>query len=410
VKLLMVFHAPPCPPDLGPARRHYHELDQFLSRGHSVSVLSYGTAADEARFTECFGRRVAGARFVRLHRWPAEKACRRVWHLACGRSDLARLRTAAMQRALDETVAADHYDVAWFSTTMLGALRLPQHLPLVGDTHNVEFDNLRRAFEQTPPGLLREYFRIQSALTRREETAYARKFDIVCATSERDRAILRAAAPGVRIELAPNGVDLDAHPPRSGAGTRGTLVFTGLMSYYPNAHGVRWFVDEILPRIRKEVPSARVLIVGAQPPKDIAGMHPGVVATGYVPDVRPYLTRAQAFIVPLKIGGGTRVKALQAMAMGVPVVSTSLGIEGLGIRDREHALVADDADAFARAAVTLLQTPAVGWRLAQRAAAHVRQFDRTRIGEELERVAASAVEAAQTPVTVPDWPYVAHQA
>lgn len=406
----MVMHAPPCPPDLGPARRHFHELEQFLSRGHTVTVLSYGTADNEARFAECFGRRVARARFVPLHRSPVEKTCRRLWHLACGRSDLARLGTSAMQRALDEIVAADDFDVAWFSTTMLGAMRLPQHIPLVGDTHNVEFDNLRRAFEQAPPGPLREYFRIQTARTRREETAYARKFDVVCTTSGRDRAVLQAAAPGVRVEVVPNGVDLEAHQPRSGAGAHGTLVFTGLMNYYPNAHGMRWFVDEILPRVHADVPWARVLIVGAHPPPDITCVRPGVSVTGYVPDVRPYIASAQAFVVPLKIGGGTRVKVLQAMAMGVPVVSTSVGVEGLGIRGCEHALVADDAEGFARAVVRLLESPAVGWRLARRAADHVRHFDWTRIGERLEHVAFSAIEAARAEAGVPDWPYVAHQA
>jgi glycosyltransferase involved in cell wall biosynthesis len=237
MNILMVFHAPPYPPDLGPSRRHYHELTALLERGHRVSVLSYGDEVDERQFRDRFGEQCAHVRFVPLHPSAIGKALTRCWCMARARSDFARFNTRRFQRALDAMIASADYDLISFSTTMLGSLRLPAGIPLVGDTHNVEFDNLRRAFRETRHPILREYFRVQAALTRREEVAFARRFDLVCATSERDRDVLLAAVPEARVEVIPNGIDLEAHRRRHVVRERGTILFTGLMSYYPNAHG-----------------------------------------------------------------------------------------------------------------------------------------------------------------------------
>ena len=397
LNILMVFHAPPFPPDLGPSRRHYHELVELLERGHRVSVLSYGSGDDERRFRARFGARCASVRFVPLHASPLSKAVSRCWNLARLQSDFGRLRTRRLQRALDAMVAADRFDVISFSTTMLGGLRLPAGIPLLGDTHNIEFDTLRRAFEQTPRGLLREYFRIQAALTRREETAFARRFDVVCVTSQRDRRQLGAAVPEAQIEVVPNGVDLTEHR-RDPSAVRepGCILFTGLMSYYPNVHGVRFFVEEILPRVAARVPRARLLVVGADPPPGLRALaSERVVLTGFVPDVRPYLERAEVFVVPLRIGGGTRVKALQAMAMDVPIVSTTLGCEGLDLESGRHALMADDAESFAAAVVRLLESPALGTALARQAAEHVLRFEWSRVGDRLDQAFSRAARASR---------------
>ncbi len=378
----MVFHAPPYPPDLGPSRRHYHEIVELLARGHRVSVLSYGTEEDRARFLAHFAGRCDAVHFVPLHRSAVTKTLHRCWHLASARSDFARLRTRRMQAALDALAAPGAFDVISFSTTMLGSLRLPRGVRLIGDTHNIEFDNLRRAFEQTSSPWLRQYFRIQSALTKREELAYTRRFDTVCVTSERDRRVLQAAVPAARIAVVPNGVDLEVHQRRGGTRESGTILFTGLMSYYPNAHGVLWFIKEIFPLVLQQVPHARLLVVGADPPPSVrrlAGEH--VTVTGYVDDVRPFLARAEAYVVPLRIGGGTRVKALQAMAMGIPIVSTPLGCEGLEVRHADQALLADTPAEFAAAVGRVLQDPALRDHLATCAADHVRGYEWSRVGE-----------------------------
>lgn len=387
----MVFHAPPYPPDLGPSRRHYHELTELLDRGHRISVLSYGSEDDRRRFAAHFGRRCVRFRFVPLHHSSTSKIARRLWNLVAGRSDLARLLTRGLQQALDEIVASERYDVISFSTTMLGGLKLPEGVPLVGDTHNVEFDNLRRAFEQTRPGPLREYFRLQAALTRHEESTYSRRFDVVCVTSERDRRVLATAVPDARIEVVPNGVDLEAHRPDGGPREAETLVFTGLMSYYPNWHGIRGFINDVFPRVREQVPGARLIVVGADPPPALRRIAGGPIElTGYVPDVRPYLRRATAYVVPLHIGGGTRVKVLQAMAMGLPIVSTPLGCEGLDVQHGRHVLIADCPSAFTAATVRTLRDAALRRALAANGCKHVQRFAWTRVGDRLEKVLTAA--------------------
>jgi glycosyltransferase involved in cell wall biosynthesis len=142
------------------------------------------------------------------------------------------------------------------------------------------------------------------------------------------------------------------------------------------------------------VPHARLLVVGADPPLSLRqAASERVVVTGYVPDVRPYLQRAAVYVVPLRIGGGTRVKALQAMAMQLPIVSTALGCEGLDLQPGRHALIADDAAAFADAVVRVLEDAALGAALAQEAAVHVRRFDWSRVGDRLEQVFIAAVRA-----------------
>jgi glycosyltransferase involved in cell wall biosynthesis len=408
MNILMVFHAPPFPPDLGPSRRHFHELSELLDRGHRVSVLSYGCDEDRRRFIGHFGSRCLRVRFVPLHVSRADKLARRAWAFARGRSDLARLLTRRLQRALDEMVAADQFDVVSFSTTMLGGLRLPTGVPMVGDTHNIEFDNLRRAFDETRGRALRAYFRLQAALTRREETRYTRRFHIVCTTSARDRRVLQAAVPGARIEVVPNGVALDAFTPEPRDPEPGTLLFTGLMSYYPNAHGIRRFLDEVFPRIERHVPAARALVVGAEPPPALARMAgPRVEITGYVPDVRPYLRRAQVYVVPLHIGGGTRVKVLQAMAAAVPVVSTTLGCEGLDVEDGRHVLLADDAETFAEAVVRLLGDARLREALARRAREHVRRYDWGAVGDLLNDVFSAAARMRTADAARPAFSYAA---
>jgi glycosyltransferase involved in cell wall biosynthesis len=396
MNILMVFHAPPYPPDLGPSRRHYHELTALLERGHRVSVLSYGDEVDERQFRDRFGEQCAHVRFVPLHPSAIGKALTRCWCMARARSDFARFNTRRFQRALDAMIASADYDLISFSTTMLGSLRLPAGIPLVGDTHNVEFDNLRRAFRETRHPILREYFRVQAALTRREEVAFARRFDLVCATSERDRDVLLAAVPEARVEVIPNGIDLEAHRRRHVVRERGTILFTGLMSYYPNAHGIRRFLLEVFPRIVARMPHARVLVVGADPPAALRRLAGGpVTITGYVPDVRPFFERAGVYVIPLRIGGGTRVKALQAMAMGVPIVSTPLGCEGLNVADEKEVLFADAPAEFADAVVRVLQQDDVRDGLVQRAAERVREYEWSRVGDRLNDVfTAAAVRPA----------------
>jgi glycosyltransferase involved in cell wall biosynthesis len=170
------------------------------------------------------------------------------------------------------------------------------------------------------------------------------------------------------------------------------MLFTGLMSYYPNQHGVLRFVECVLPRIVARVPHARLQIVGANPPASVRALtSPHVEVTGRVADVRPYYARAEAVVVPLWIGGGTRVKALEAMAMGVPIVSTPLGCEGLEVRDGRSVMIGDSDDALADRAVAVLTQPALRSALVAEAFPVAEEYDWRRVGLALEAVFRRAV-------------------
>jgi sugar transferase (PEP-CTERM/EpsH1 system associated) len=185
-----------------------------------------------------------------------------------------------------------------------------------------------------------------------------RTFDGIVSVSELERAWVLARVPDALVELIPNGVDTEHFrpqaPPDPAAPPR--IVFTGAMHYPPNVDAALWFTEQIWPRLRRLVPDLCFDIVGRNPdPKVVAlGRTPGVVVTGEVADVRPYIARARGVVVPLRAGGGTRLKILEAMAMARPVVSTALGAEGLTIAPGENILIADDADGFAAHVLALL--------------------------------------------------------
>jgi glycosyltransferase involved in cell wall biosynthesis len=173
------------------------------------------------------------------------------------------------------------------------------------------------------------------------------------------------------------------------------MVFTGSMDWLPNEDGIRWFVDEVLPLVRAEEPGATLTVVGRYPPaaiRELAARDPGVRVTGTVPDVRPYVERAALFVVPLRIGGGTRLKIFEAMAMERPVVSTTIGAEGLPVTNGQDIVLADSASDFAAAVVRLLRNPAERQAVGQRAAAKVRaEHAWDRVADRFMELAAAAV-------------------
>jgi glycosyltransferase involved in cell wall biosynthesis len=183
---------------------------------------------------------------------------------------------------------------------------------------------------------------------------------LTIAVSEDDRLRLESIAPGIRATSIPTGVDTKYFAPTPNRERPGRLVFSGSMDWHPNEDAVLYFADAILPRIRAEVPDAALTVVGRNPTARLREVaeRAGIHVTGTVDDVRPSIDEAAVYVVPLRAGGGTRLKIFEALAMAKPVVSTTVGAEGLALESGRHFVAADDPETFAGAVVSLLRDPA----------------------------------------------------
>jgi glycosyltransferase involved in cell wall biosynthesis len=388
----MILHAPPCAPALGPARRHLHLFEE-ISRRHAVSIITLGSAADRQQFEREHAGRYERAVFVSKRPRLVEMLVG-FWYLVTLRCVFRRLYLRPLQRAIDRAIARGRFDAVYCSTLLLGYYRVPPGIRVVGDAHNVEYEVLARAAAIARNPLQKTYFHLQARVTRRDEEQLARQFSEVWATSARDAERFALARGDRRVAVVPNGVrcqtasdsfrafqtmtDTERRPP--------VLLFVGLMSYLPNGDAVNYFLDRVFPLITARLPGVRLLVVGAAPPRRIkARGAEQVTIVGRVPSVEPYFRQASAFVVPLRCGGGTRVKVLEAMLHGVPVVSTTLGCEGLAVRDGESVLLADTPETFAASVVRVCSDAALARRLAAAGADLVHaEYDWRRIGESVD--------------------------
>jgi glycosyltransferase involved in cell wall biosynthesis len=243
---------------------------------------------------------------------------------------------------------------------------------LIYHAHNVESQVYRRCLALERRSLKsRLVGELDLRKMERFERHRMRRFAGITATSAGDARTLQRWAPAATVYLIPNGTDCSRFVPPESDPEPGAIVFMGTLSYAPNRDAVVYFAERIFPRIKRAVPWATWYVVGRESDDVRRALsrapQSGIVVTGYVDDVRPYLARAEVVAVPLRAGGGTRLKILEAMAMARPVVSTSLGAEGLDLMADRHLSVADTPDGFADAVIRLLRDPAEGRRLGREA-------------------------------------------
>jgi glycosyltransferase involved in cell wall biosynthesis len=240
--------------------------------------------------------------------------------------------------------------------------------------HNVEAVIWERHAANAPTFLRRRYFRLQAQRMSAYERKVCNSVKSIVAVSESDAQKMRDLYGVTRVGAVPTGVDLEFFTPQGPADSTSDLVFVGSMDWMPNADGILWFVNQVLPLIRKRLPQSTIAVVGRQPGREVANLaqrDPLIRISGTVPDVRPFLWSAKAAIVPLRIGGGTRLKIYEAMAARVPVVSTTIGAEGLDISRGENIMIGDTPAQFADACLQLLTDESERRRLAAAAWEHV---------------------------------------
>lgn len=389
------------PVDKGGRIRTYNML-RALKRKHRITYLTLdngGAAQDAAARAAEYCHDL-----IRVPFTEAPRRSPRFWLELAGNLmsplpyAVAKYRSDAMRAEIERAVRERGVDLV-VCDFLFPSQNVPDGLPCrtVLFQHNVEAMIWKRHAQVREGRLSHGYFKAQWRRMARFERAECRRFDQVVAVSSDDAEVLEREYGLSGVADVPTGVDTDYFRP-SGAEAQEPfdLVFTGSMDWMPNEDGILWFVDEILPRIHRRRPEATLTVVGRNPPPRIAalaGRDARLRVTGTVPDVRPYLERASVFVVPLRVGGGTRLKVYEALAMERALVSTTIGAEGLPVTDGRHLLLADDPAAFADAVVGLLDDPARSRQLGADGAAFVREhFGWDRVADDF----AASVGAAET--------------
>jgi sugar transferase (PEP-CTERM/EpsH1 system associated) len=273
-------------------------------------------------------------------------------------------------------------------------------VPAVLFQHNVEAMIWKRHYEVQSNPLKRSYLFAQWLKMRAFERRMCRRFDAVVAVSSEDREQMKSEYGVASVFDVPTGVDTEFFRPRGGEQKLAhNLVFTGSMDWLPNEDAITYFTERIMPRVRKSIPDVTLTVVGRNPyPSllELSQRDPSVVVTGRVDDVRPYMERAAAYVVPLRIGGGTRLKIYEAMAMEQAIVSTTIGAEGLPVTDGKELLLADNEDSFADAVIRVLSEPRLASELGKGAAAKVREeFGWARVAQQFGKICEDALVRAR---------------
>lgn len=308
------------------------------------------------------------------HSVPARGTARFVWQAFANLSSslplsVSRYRSEGMRRQI-ETLQHSHKFDAIVCDFLFPAVNIPDLGPCVLFQHNVEAMIWKRHAETQSSTLTRAYFSGQYGRMLRFEREVCRTVKSIIAVSDVDAADMREKYGVSRIAAVPTGVDVDYFAPEGRPSPSTDLVFLGSMDWMPNIDGVQWFVNEILPLIRNKRPQCSLAIVGRTPDAAIQQLRQKdskIHVTGTVPDVRPYLWGSAVSIVPLRIGGGTRLKIYEAMAAKIPVVSTTVGAEGLDISKDENIRIADSPVEFADNCLALLDDENARRRVAEAA-------------------------------------------
>jgi sugar transferase (PEP-CTERM/EpsH1 system associated) len=415
MRLLFLTPQLPYPPHKGTAMRNCYLIVGLAAR-HEIDLLTFVESEDDLRRPT-----------------PLTTLCRRVDGVVVPKRGLARraadtflspwpdmglrLWSPAFAAQLDAWLSETHYDIVQVEGIELARYvvgRKSQYpIPntqFVFDDHNCEYLLQQRAFQtdlKIPkrwPGAA--YSFVQWRKLRAFEASICRAADRVVAVSDADAAALQRLTPGLDVTVVPNGIDAESYAPSpiplplstwGDAQARGqqegegySLVFTGTMDFRPNVDAALWFAREVLPLVRQQEPGARFVVVGQKPHRrlDVLRERDDVALTGAVDDTRPYIAGAAVYVVPLRMGGGTRFKILEAAAMGKAMVSTSLGCEGFPVKNGRELLTADSPREFADAVTALLRDSARRAELGINARALAKAYDWKNIIPKMEAVYA----------------------
>ncbi len=361
--ILLVSRCPPFPLHLGDRLILWHLARELAQRGYQLDLLALYDRADDPANVAAYR---AFFRHITLFPEPPRGSLGYLRRLLLPRT---RFATRAEQsfcpplwRAIADRLLSHEYDLAhcFGSFSVFEHHRLFAHLPNLITPYESTSLFLRSAAAQGQLGA-----RLRLPIARRFERFMFAPFDRTVVISEVDRAMLLELQPGLRVDVIPNGIELERFQPRANPREPHTLLFVGNFAYPPNQDAARLLLERILPRVRESLPEARLQLVGVNPPewlREMASAH--VEVTGAVPDVAPYLTRATVFVCPLRMGAGLKNKLLEALAAGIPIVATPLSVDGILVRNEQSALIAE-VDAMSLQVLRLLRDQSLRERLSR---------------------------------------------
>lgn len=370
MRILWLSHLLPYPPKGGVIQRSYNLLKE-VGRRHKVDLLAFYQraitpddtipSAVKALSEHC---RVLNVIPIPIDANPSARAFLAARSLfSSSPYTINWLRSDAFASAIAEAVSNATYDAAHFDTISLAPYR--SHLPPTPASlthHNIESAMLLRRAEIERNPMRRAYYWQEGRRLQQYERIVAEQFSINLTCSALDSERLREICPGARTAVIPNGVDTSYFDP--GPFTRPkvpeSLVFAGGLTWYPNLSAIRYLIQEIWPPLKAKHPNARVTIIGRRPPtwlQQASQIDSSIRVTGFVDDVRPYLAEAQAYICPIFDGGGTKLKVLDALAMGVPLVAHPIACEGISVIPEKHVLMAADPESFVSQISRLFSNP-----------------------------------------------------
>jgi glycosyltransferase involved in cell wall biosynthesis len=384
VKVVVVSTQFPYPPRSGYPTRVYHLVRQLAKR-HDVTLLSLARPDQRDQATEL--QKQLPVRVVEHEMSVNRRRRAQAASLVSSRPFSCReVYSPEMQRAIDDVCTAGGVDVIQLESSQLCTYTFPRDVRIVLDEHDIVYELLQRLAEGERAALRRGFNRIEHARFRRFEQRCWRQADGCVVTSERELPVVQPHRAGKPLAVVPNGVDIDYFRPAEAPVEPFTVLFNGILTSRPNIDAAHHLVEEIWPLVQERCPDARLTLVGRASPATVRRLsRPGVALTGEVPDLRPYLEQAAVVAVPIRMGGGTRLKVVEGLAMGKALVSTSLGCEGIAVRDNEQLLIRDDARAFASGILSLFEDPGLAAELGRSGRGVIeREYSWDLAGERLE--------------------------
>jgi glycosyltransferase involved in cell wall biosynthesis len=390
------------PVDKGGKIRTYQMLKE-LKKNHHITYLTLDDGTAEANALEKSSE-YAHETVTIPHRTAAKFSPKFYFELANNLVSklpyaLQKYVSGEMREITEKLAARENFDVV-VCDFLTPAVNLPANLNAATllFQHNVESMIWRRHFEVAESAPKKVFMKMQWQRMFEYEKESCRRFDWVAAVSKEDADTMRREYNIENVSDIPTGVDTEFFAPGGDVEKdQFNMVFTGSMDWLPNEDAIQWFTQEILPLVRRQIPQVSLTVVGRNPFSSLVELSKkdqSIIVTGRVPDVRPFMEKASVYVVPIRIGGGTRLKIYEAMAMELPMVSTTIGAEGLPILDGEEILLRDTPQEFAEAVVKLMQDKNLAKKIGERAAQTVRQkFGWRKVTDDFAELCEKAVKS-----------------